>query len=281
MKEILEKVNSNWSKDLIIRYLYVKLAPYFERDLDYFLSDREVKLKMYKEGFKQNSHLVVCKTICEIYQTIYKVYNIESRVIVTENKEISHYGLIVHGDYGWYYLDPLKDLFVNQLGLKTQYFGITPDLKLPKVKEDYPFLIDLPETYIEKLDLELGLIPKPNSYLNTFFDILHNEITSDIANDFFNVPKGNHTKLIIEKLLFMNKFLINMGNIPGLCERTIFYKYLISCIFDIEERKKISANIITKDLIPNIQLLLAISSKEIRFEECKNKNGVYYLKMIK
>ena len=34
---VLDVISKNWSKDEIVRYLYVKLSPFFQRDLDYFM----------------------------------------------------------------------------------------------------------------------------------------------------------------------------------------------------------------------------------------------------
>ena len=53
-KEILEIVNQvkpDWSKDLIIRFLYIKLAPCFRRDLQYFLATEEEKYNQFSQGF--------------------------------------------------------------------------------------------------------------------------------------------------------------------------------------------------------------------------------------
>lgn len=122
INKIINETNPHWKKDEIIRYLYVKLAPYFERDLEYFFADKPKQLKMYKEGFKKNTNLVVCKTLSEIYQNIYNEFNIKSIIITTNKKEIPHHTLIVNGDFGWYCIDLLKDLVANQLGLRTLFF---------------------------------------------------------------------------------------------------------------------------------------------------------------
>ena len=45
MKEIINKVDKSWPKDYIIRYLYISLAPFFERDLNYFLLSDEEKYR--------------------------------------------------------------------------------------------------------------------------------------------------------------------------------------------------------------------------------------------
>ncbi len=281
VKEVLKKVDIKWSKDKIIRFLYVKLAPYFQRDLDYFLADDIDQFSMYyKNEFKKDTNLVVCKTICNQYQQIYQTFGIKCKIITTNNKLVPHYALIVEGNLGWYFIDPLKDLFANQLGLKTAYFGTTPIIKHSSVIKQYPFLIELSQEYIERLDLELNLIARPEGYMNLFFDTLHQEITTNKAIEYFGVEKKDLIGLIIKKIKFMEKYLINLGNINGLYERNVFYEYLISCIFNKREKNNISSNIITKDSCYAISISLKsnlLENGEISFQEYKDKKGVYRL----
>ncbi len=276
---IIKKINLKWNKDKIIRFLYVKLAPYFERDLSYFLADSDEQLKIYQNGFKQKSNLVVCQTICEIYKSIYEEFNIRSLIITTNTKSVPHYALIVNGDYGWYYIDPLKDLFANQLGLKTEYFGIIP--KYGIVKDKYPFLINLSEQYITSLDISLKII-EDGFYMDTFFDIISQEMTNNKVYKFFEVEKFNYIKLILKKLDFASKYLINIGEIHGLYERLTFYNFLINKIYKKNEKKIIEPSLVfDKD---KYLLLLDLDFKtdnlHMTFCEEKNNNGKYYLKKI-
>lgn len=68
----------------------------------------------------------MCKTICEWYQRIFAEFHIKSIVIPTNQKPVPHYALIVEEDQGCYIIDPLKDLFANQLGIKPDFFGVFP-----------------------------------------------------------------------------------------------------------------------------------------------------------
>lgn len=67
MNDIINQVKSNWSKDLIIRYLYIKLAPFFKRDLKYFLASQEEKENQYKQGFINRFPNIVCSTLADYY----------------------------------------------------------------------------------------------------------------------------------------------------------------------------------------------------------------------
>lgn len=60
MENVINQVPSNWSKDLIIRFLYIKLALYFQRYLLYFLANKEEKERQYKKGFINRFLYIVC-----------------------------------------------------------------------------------------------------------------------------------------------------------------------------------------------------------------------------
>lgn len=89
--EIIRSVNKSWPKDLIIRYLYVKLVPGFQRDLDFFFLPIEEQIALYKRGIipKDDIHMV-CQTLCEYYQKLYASFNIESIIITTNKKIVPH-----------------------------------------------------------------------------------------------------------------------------------------------------------------------------------------------
>lgn len=277
---VIKEINLKWNKDKIIRFLYVKLAPFFQRDLSYFLADSDEQLKIYQNGFKQKSNLVVCQTICEIYKSIYEEFNIKCLMITTNAKSVPHYALIVNGNYGWYYIDPLKDLFANQLGLKTQYFGCIPSYGT--VKSEYPYLINLSEQYITSLDTSLKII-ESGFYMDTFFDIINQEMTNNKVYKFFEVEKNNHIQIILKKLQFVEEHLINMGHISGLYERCIFYKFIIDKIYIKNEKKCIEPSLVCDK--NSYALLLNLDFKKnnlhITCHEEKNNDGRYYLRKTK
>lgn len=260
-EQIIKQVNKKWSKDEIIRYLYVKLAPFFQRDLDYFMAQKRQQLFLYKEGFKKNSHLVVCQTICEQYQEIYKMFGITSLVVPTNKNVVPHFGMIIEGENGWYYIDPLKDLFANQLGLKTSFFGVTPSLKYTNFSKEYPFLIDLPTNYVENLDKKLGFL-RYGIYMDTFFDMLHLEMTSNKIFDLLGAIANNQFDVMSKKLRFIECNLINLGNVKGLYERNIFYNMLIFYCFNKREKKFITSEIIQDATDYYIRLCIAPKFEE-------------------
>ena len=235
---------------------------------------------MYKEGFNKAYHLVVCKTICERYHDIYDIFGINSTIVTTNQKLIPHYALIVDGDFGSYLIDPLKDLFSNQLGLKTNFFGEISDTKTD-IRKRYPNLIDLSFEYVKSIDNKLGLLYEGH-YMDYFFQKLHEEMASNKVYEFFNINKNNQYLIMKEKIAYIEKYLINLGNIPGIYERNTLYAFLIFNCFNKREKKYITSDIINDGNNYFIQLNLYprnLSDEVLTYHEVK-ENDKYYLKKV-
>lgn len=282
---ILQKVpySKGINKDKTIRYIYTQFAPFFKRDLTYFLADEATRFKMYYEGgLQKDSPYVICKTLCEQYKRIYKDFSIESMVVETNTKIIPHSALLVHGENGWCFTDPLKDLFANQLGIRSEMFGSIPN---DLVTEKYSFLLNLPKSYIENIDQELKILPF-SIYLDTIFYLLHLEMTNNkkVANYFSNEDLAKNQFLLMQsKLRFMNAFLINLGNVPGLYERRVLYEYIFDSIFNRSELKWIQVELEQEKENWHLKVYLQskYDQKEGIYEECKDSKSQYVLKKIK
>ena len=90
MNKIIETINqiqSSWTKDQTIRFLYIKLAPYVKRDLVYFLSSDEDKYKEFQQGFINRFPNVVCSTLADFYVKVFNELGINSK------HEIEEYGI--------------------------------------------------------------------------------------------------------------------------------------------------------------------------------------------
>lgn len=258
--EIIAKVNKSWPKDLIIRYLYVKLAPTFKRDLNFFLASPEEQLVIYNsDRFSRDDVNVICKTICEYYQKLFASFNIEAEIIKTNNKIIPHYGLIVRGDNKWFFIDPLKDLMQNQVGFKTTQFGVIPLSRTQDNTKLYPQLTTLDASYLKEMDIYLGLLTC-GMYTDDFFNMLHESIFHHpntrilefLDAEYFDIVKLRQTAyptnvandyVIAAKISLMNKCIINIGNCPGLLERDQFYDATLKHIFSRIERKQLKVGI--------------------------------------
>lgn len=163
MNVIINKVNHSWPKDYIIRYLYINLAPFFQRDLEYFLANDSQKWEQYNQGFINRGKQVVCSTLADFYVNLYTSFNIKARKIIANSAKIPLFAIIVEGDYGWYFIAPLNDLFNNQYGLQPTEFGVIPHYKT--LKNNYPYLIKLSKDYVKKIDEDL----KTRKTLDEFF----------------------------------------------------------------------------------------------------------------
>ncbi len=270
MEQIINQVENNWSKDLVIRFLYIKLAPYFQRDLLYFLSSDEEKEKQFKQGFINRFPHIVCSTLADFYVDLFLQFGINSKKVISNSAKIPLFAVIVEGDYGWYFLDPLSDLFANQYGLEPYFFGIIP--RYNTIRTNHPELIKLPKEYIKELDDTLNF-----KYFDEYFSDLHQKLSQRrTANEFFGLPPGQLTDLKERKLQFYNDKLINLGNVQGSFERAQLYKYLNDKILNRGEKRHVCVRI--EDWInnPHISFEIKNQEKSIIYEEEK-QNGNYSL----
>lgn len=271
MEKIIGQVKSNWSKDLIIRFLYIKLAPYFERDLLYFLASNEEKYEQYKCGFINRFPHVVCSTLSDYYVDVFKSFGINSKKIIANSARIPLFALIVEGDYGWYFLDPLTDLFNNQYGLRPHFFGRLP--RYETVRNNYKELIELPRKYIDELDLNLDI-----NFLNDYFDNLHTILTNRRdAREFFGLPRDVPIDLRPLKLDFYNDNLINLGTVNGVRERADLYLFLNDTILNKTEKGYSKVRIVKEDDNYHISFELMNRDGNIFYDEKRKNDGTYIL----
>lgn len=151
MQTIINNVDLSWPKDYIIRYLYIRLAPFFRRDLKYFLASDESKLEQFNAGFINRGTDIVCSTISDFFVNLYKSFGINAKKIAANSAKIPLFAMIVEGDHGWYFIDPLNDLFHAQYNLKTTEYGVIPYYKT--LATNYPNLISLPQEYLAEIEI--------------------------------------------------------------------------------------------------------------------------------
>lgn len=280
MLEIIDQIDKTWDRDMIIRYLYVKLAPFFQRDLNYFMSSEEEKKRQYNNGFVRNMPYVVCSTLVDFYIDLFSSFGIRTEKVIAIDTEIPLFALIVEGEFGWFYLDPLSDLFYNQYGIRAIYFGDMPFSNRTPLYQNYPFLKVLPREYVDYLDSKLGF-----SYRNDYFRELHLELAGrNSACKFFEMERYNYSQLIQKKLEFANQHLINLGSVPGPLERARLYLYITRMIFDRSEKKQ-SAVFLSNNDQENAQVNIKVFSsvflknENLLYEE-EQKNGIYTLRRV-
>lgn len=270
MQRVINQVQINWPKDLIIRFLYIKLAPYFQRDLLFFLANDEEKEKQYRQGFVNRLPYVVCSTLADFYVNLFSQFDINAKKVIATSAKIPLFAIIVEGDYGWYYLDPLNDLFSNQYGIKPFFFGIIPHYNT--ICNTHPEIIRLPNEYVDELDLSLNI-----NFLDNFFNDLHKSLTSrKSANIFFGLPTDFSLDLKAKKLQFYSDELINLGNVNGPFERALLYKYLNDRILNRGEKRFTKVRIIDAKGNPHISIETEDYDKFSFWEEDK-EDGKYVL----
>lgn len=276
MQDIINQVDTAWTKDYIIRYLYVKLAPFFQRDLTYFLATDEQKYNEYQQGFITRGTNIVCSTISDFYVNLYNTFGINAKKVISNSARIPLFAVIVKGDFGWYFIDPLNDLFLNQFGLQTTEFGKVPHYKT--LNNNYPFLVTLSNDYINEIDRHLNL----KDPLDDFFKEIHLEMTNrSLVRDIFNLPNDDNTERFNRKMEFSSTHLINFGRVTGPFERLQLYLYLERMIFFKAEKKnlKIYLNSFNNKYFPQIEYTDYKHNTYSAYKE-EQENGVYVLKKI-
>lgn len=231
---IINSINPGMSKDLIIYELYTSLAPFFERDLTYFLASDEEKYEKYQKGFTSKGRYIVCATLADFYVKTFKEFGINAIKVPANSAKIPLFVVLVEGELGWYYLDPLNDLFYNQYNLRPVNFGVVPRFKT--INNNHPELVRLPSEYLTELEQSLN-----KNYNDSLINDLHAKLAPrNVAYDFLCVPNGDQIKLTEEKLKFMNDFLINLGNVNGPYERVMLYLYLYTHLLDSSEKRRVN-----------------------------------------
>ncbi len=275
--EVLRQVKFDWTKDCIIRFLYVKLAPIFQRDLDYFLASDEEKLRQYNMGFVNKCPNIVCATISDFYVEIFKKYGIKAERVRANSAEIPLFAVVVEGDKGLYFLDPLGDLFRNQYGLRPNFFGKVPRYKT--INASHPNLVNLEHAYIDTIDNALGLQTLYDA-LHGFINNLHNKLASrNSAYDYFGLERDSTFKLTQRKLQFYSEKLINIGHVKGPFERALLYAYLNGKLLDHRERQSITVKINEDRDDPSLRIRLIRGENEANYQECL-EDDKYVLKKL-
>lgn len=270
MEKIINQVNSNWSKDLIIRFLYIKLAPNFQRDLEFFLASNEEKERQYNQGIINRFPHIVCSTLVDYYVDLFQEFGFNAKKVIANSSKIPLFALLVEGEKGWYFLDPLNDLFSNQYGLRPFFFGIIPYYKT--IKHTHPEIIKLPREYVNYLDQTLEI-----QYLDSFFQDLHKTLTfRKTALEYFGYQPNDKIDLRERKLELFNEELINIGEVNGPFERAQLYKYLTDRLFDRREKNHSRIWIADKEKKPHISFEIYNRDGSILYEEEK-KDDKYIL----
>lgn len=183
------------------------------------------------------------------------------------------FALIVEGDNGWYYINPLKDLWSHQLGINSDEYGIVGFSNHDFVLESYPYLEMLTSAYISELDSELKL---PNN--NCFFDpdIIGGKDLNHYRKKKGMDPKAPYTETVVAKIEDIGKYYLNIGAVHGPIERNLMYKYFFLTAFTKPEK-----SLVKLSLDPNCNFAITIDvdadGKTITYQEEKDEDNHYSL----
>ena len=255
IENVINGIDSHMSRDLIIYELYTSLAKFFERDLKYFLATDEEKYAQYQKGFINRGKYIVCSTLADFYVKVFNDFGIPAKKTVANSAKIPLFVVLVLGERGWYYLDPLNDLFYNQYNVRPVNFGVVPRFKT--INANHPELVRLPKEYL--FDLEKSLNIKP---INSLIDDLHEKLAPrNVAYQFLDVNVGDYLTLTKEKLDFMATHLINLGHVNGPYERVLLYLYLYTNLLDNSEKRKINV-LLNKNDLANVFVNVRLDTKD-------------------
>lgn len=268
----LSKVDKNWDKDTLIRFLIAYLSPLFKRDLTYYMGSFDERYMMYLDGFPFKGPEVVCTSICRFYMDLFHEFKIKAVMIRTNNKIIPHNALKVLGNNGWYFIDPLKDLLANQYGMKPSFYGNCPCReKYNSVVKRNPELISLSQFYVRNIDETIGLKRGPYT----------DEIVADASelfkryNSWFWKDKSLSGQTYFEKRLYaLSELFLNIGEVNGVYERMQLLDYLIASLFNKKERSKIETSIVkSEDDMFYVELQSFVDDYRREYIEKKTNTG--------
>ena len=281
LKEKLNSVNKNWTKDIIIRYLYSCLAPYFRRDTEFFLTSEDEQIKMWDKkiqypGIDEIQPDVICVSFAKFYQDALFLFDINSELVTVNNNVIPLYGLLVEGDYGWYYINPLVDLVSSQYGGFPINFGNLYKAQEKYVLNSYPHVERLPREYIAELDSDLGI-----NYWDDYLKQLEIEVKDvhKYKTRILGNPNASILQVIDSKIELMSEKLINLGQVNGVIERIQLYRYLFTKIFDRREKASVFSKI-NEDLSIAIWVEGASQDGKILYSEEPKTDGGYSIKRV-
>lgn len=141
VSNVVDLVNPNWNKLQKIRFVYLKLGEYLEKNTDFFLNDKLNEFGLSEEEFKavyqddlinvserNNTDLkyqVICKSAAMLLKKAFDKLEIESYLVKTVEsyKGVKHWFLTVSDDEFNYFLTLAVDLPYIKNNLPTKHFA--------------------------------------------------------------------------------------------------------------------------------------------------------------
>lgn len=218
-KQIIEQINPEWSKLQKIRFVYLKLGDFLEKNTDFYLNDKLDTLKMgysdiskiyYDDVMTETKrsgtlkYQVICKSAAKFLKAVYDKVGIESYLIHAHGNddELLHWFLLAQDETNQYFLTLASDLPYIKNNFPTYHFASHINY-LSKV------------TGVEQYD-----IPQNSDSLK-----LVDVMTKNSNGDLINIREIEHTVLAPTSLDSLSEFKLKMKKMMELDE-SIGYKKL-------------------------------------------------------
>ena len=176
VNKVIKDVNINWNKLQTIRYVYLKLGEYLEKNTDFFLNEKldkeglslsdedmhsiyfDNKINISNRNNSQEQYQVICKSAAFILKECFDKLNIDSNLIHTtgETSDMHHWFIAVKGDNDeQFFLTLVADLPFIKNSLPTEHFANHIGYLDPNGNPIYVIPKDtklsiVPATYIDK-----------------------------------------------------------------------------------------------------------------------------------
>lgn len=250
IKDIEKRQPNTESKNLLLRYAYIEILNGVYKDVDYFYEkNAERRQEIYDKDINTDEDFseVICKTLISLISRFCDDNDIEYEIIksVIAKGDKQHYSIVVVGDQGKrYFLDPMIDIFLIQLGMRTIKFGTSTEKK---------GVTTFSQEEIKQMDDELGYTYK-GIYMDEIIEMMKKELGNKEELDRLMKVEGyDQTCKKMDYISFKLKYILEYFNqIPkfnGFIEKKMFYDLILRRLFRKEEREYLDRNTICrKDL---------------------------------
>ena len=266
--EIISKINPSWNKLQKIRFVYLSLGKYLEKNTDFFLNDKLADLALSKDEIdsiyfsnrlnksirnNKTAYQITCKSAALFLKTAFDKLGIDSYYVHTKGdlNGILHWFIVVKDDNeNQLFLTLAADLPYIQNNLPTKHFGNNISL------------FDLNGEQVYVIPDEKGIKTKDVTYKKTDGQILHGK---EIEHKVIYPEYEKDIKALDESIGFSKLY-----ETEGLLNNKDFQKLFYIYIYDISTPYKIFRKSF------NIENDYFKPSNEITKEEIDEfKNGIY------
>lgn len=247
IKDIEKRQPNTKSKNLLLRYAYIEILKGVHKDVEYFYEkNAERRQEIYDKDINTDEEIneVICKTLIFSISRFCEDNNIKYEILKRNisNEKKQHYSIIVEGDQGKrFFLDPMIDVFLIQLGMRTVKFGTIS-------KKDNVDILTQEE--IKQMDDELGYTYK-GLYMDDIIEMMKRELSDKDELDRLMRAKGYeraYTEMdyISFKLKYILEYFNQIPKFNGFIEKKMFYDLILRRLFRKEEREYLDRNTICR-----------------------------------